>query len=127
MKNGASVLIVARPNRMRDGLRALLRAIPNLEEIGQADDSTAALAVVDNHPPALMLLDWNLPDDQGQTVLAHTRSCTQIPCIVLADNTRQQQLAEAGGADAVLIAGFPANKLFTEVERLLDEQGAARL
>ena len=47
-EESTSVLIVAKPTRMREGLRALLMAMPQLEIIGQVDDGpsrTARLAV----------------------------------------------------------------------------------
>lgn len=120
MKNDASVLLVAKPSRMRDGLRALLRTIPYLKIVGQADDSSSALALVSEQRPTLVLLGANLPNDEVQTVLAQTKAeCPEARCIVLADSFQRQWLAEMAGADSVLLTGFPAAKFISIIEKLL--------
>jgi CheY-like chemotaxis protein len=121
--NSTSALIVASPNRIRDSLRSLLRAVPQLEVINQVDDGPAALSVLAKHPPTLMLLDSNLPDGQVQTVLKQVKAeYPHTQCLVLAHNIKQQQLARANGADDVLLAGFSITKFFLTIESLLQNQ-----
>ena len=120
MKGYAPVLIVAKPGRVRDGLQALLAAISQTEIVGPADDGPSALRMITEHHPVLVLLDADLPDDGAPTVLGRIKSeWPQIRCIVLADNVRQQQAAQAAGADSVLIKGFPAAQLFATIKRLI--------
>ena len=69
MRNGTSVLIVARPTRMRDGLRTLLKAMPQIEVVEQVDDAASVVNMITSNPPTLVLLDSNLPDHQVKTVL----------------------------------------------------------
>lgn len=123
MKGRVLALIVARPGRMRDGLRALLRAMPQIEIVDEADDSPSALRMITKHHPALLLLDSDLPGDEVSTELGRIKTEEpQIRCIVLADNPQQQQVANAAGADGVLLKGFPAAKLFETIERLFPRQ-----
>ncbi len=125
MQNYIPVLIVARPGRMRDSLRALLRAIPQLEIVGQADNGSSALGMVTNYHPSLVLLDSDLPDDEAWTVLKKTKSeWPQTRCIVLANSVHQQWLAKTAGADSVLLTGFPATKFFAAIEALLPQYEA---
>ncbi len=120
MKNDASILLVARPSRMRDGLRALLRTIPYLKIVGQADDSLSALAIFSEQRPLLVLLGANLPAEEVQTFLAQTKAeWPETRCIVLVDSFQQQWLAETAGADSVLLTGFPAAKFVNTIEELL--------
>jgi DNA-binding NarL/FixJ family response regulator len=120
MKNDASVLLVAKPSRMRDGLRALLRTIPHLKIVGQADDSPSALALVAEQRPALVLIGANLPHDEVQAVLTQTKAeCPEARCIVLVDSFQRQWLAETAGADSVLLTGFPAAKFVGIIEEML--------
>jgi DNA-binding NarL/FixJ family response regulator len=106
---------------MRDGLRTLLRAIPQIELVIQADDSPSAIEVVmDEHPPAFILLDSDLLDDQLKAAINQAKlKSPQTHCIVLADNLKQQEMAWANGADEVLLAGFSATKLFNSIEKML--------
>jgi DNA-binding NarL/FixJ family response regulator len=125
MKSKMSTLIVARPSRIRDGLRALLKTIPEIEIIDQVDNGPAALKLITHHRPNLVLLDSNLPGGETWTVLQQTKTVRpQTRCIVLADNIQQQWAAKAAGADGTLLNGFPAAKLFATIEGLLSRQEA---
>jgi hypothetical protein len=42
-------------------------------------------------------------------------------CIFLANDVQQHQEAEAAGADAVLLEGFPAGRLVAAIVRLLPQ------
>ena len=120
MKSEASILIVAKPTRIRDGLRTLLRANPLIDDVVQADNAAAALQIVKDRPPAFILLDTSLVDDQVELIINQAKiKSAKIRCIVLADNARRQQLAWSNGADEVLLAGFSAANLFTAIEKLL--------
>ncbi len=123
MKNGMSTLIVVKPGRMRDSLRALLRAIPGVSIIGQVDNSSSALEMIVNHQPALTLLATNLPGDEIWHVLKQIKGKQlQTRCLVLAGTLQQQWLAKNAGADSVLLAGFPAAKFYETIEELRAEQ-----
>lgn len=118
-----SALIVAKPSRIRDSLRALLRATPSVNVITQVDDGSSALEMIMAHHPTLMLLGSNLPDDELKTVLKQTKATQpQTRCIVLAATSQQEWIARNFGADSVLFAGFPAAAFFTTIEQLLSEQ-----
>jgi DNA-binding NarL/FixJ family response regulator len=120
MKREASVLIVAKPTRIRDGLRTLLRANPLIDDVVQADNAAVALQIVKDRPPAFILLDTSLVDDQVELIINQAKiKSAKIRCIVLADNARRQQLAWSNGADEVLLVGFSAANLFTAIEKLL--------
>jgi DNA-binding NarL/FixJ family response regulator len=119
-QNGMSALIIAKPGRIRDSLRALLRAIPQIGEICQVDDGSTALNIVAKYHPALALLGADLSENELQTLLNQIKKkYPQIWCIVLVETIHQQGLAETAGADTVLFAGFPAAKFFATIEKLL--------
>ncbi len=120
MQGNTSALVVARSGRVQDGLYALLEAAPQIEMIGLVHDGAAALKLVVEHKPALVLLDTNLSEDQALAVLRQIKAVRpQTRCIVLADNIQQQQRVKAAGADAVLLKGFPMTQFFATMERLL--------
>ena len=119
-ENRASVLIIAKPSRMRDGLRALLRTIPYLTLVGQVDDGLSAIKTMTDQHPTLVLLGANLLDEDIQTVLAQIKArWPETRCIVLVDNVQQQWIAKAAGADSALLVGFPAAKFISTIQELL--------
>jgi DNA-binding NarL/FixJ family response regulator len=120
MKSHVLVLIVARPGPLRDGLRALLTTVPQIELVGQVDNAPSALKMVAERRPAVVLLNPDLPGDEVWTVLKGIKAeGSQTRCIVLADNIQQQQVAKAAGADYALLKGFAATRLLRTIESLL--------
>ena len=115
---GPSVLIVAPPGRLRDALRVMVRAVPQIGHTVQANDALAVLSAAE-HSPALILLDADLPGDEAWTVLPQIKArWPQTRCIVLANNGQQRQMANAHGADAVLARGFTVTTLTAAVASL---------
>lgn len=118
--SGASLLVVARPGRLRQGLQALLRTIPEIEIVGQADCDAEALVLIVQQQPSLVLLDSSLAFPDVLTVLAEIkRAYPQIRCIVLVENVQQQGAAREEGADVALITGFSAKVLHAAIHDLL--------
>ena len=119
MSDGVSVLIAAKPGRMRDCLHALLKAVSQIQVIGCADNGASALKLIAEHRPNLALLDTNLTEPQVYPVLEQIKAArSQTRCIVLVDNVKQRRLAEDAGADAALIKGYRADKLVEVIEKL---------
>ncbi len=50
---------------VRSGLRALLRAAPDLEVVGEAENGTEALHLVETLHPDMVLLDVTMPPENG--------------------------------------------------------------
>lgn len=120
--NGACALIVARPGSLRDGLQALLTAIPQIEIVDQANDIPSARRTALERHPALVLLDSD--STGGEIWLTVRRAKTAWPqagCVFLANDVQQHQVAEAAGADATLLKGFPAPRLIATIVRLLPQ------
>jgi len=127
MNDQVPAFILARSGRMRDGLLALLSAIPQIGTIQQMERGLMELKSVPDHNQALVLLDANLIDQELWTYMKKVKgrnSGQQFKYIVLADNTFQQRMAQAAGADGVLLAGFPAAQFFTTIEHLFNRTEA---
>lgn len=117
-----SILIVTRPGRRQEGLRALVRATPRLFLTGQADTGLAALQLGASQPPALVLLDADLPGDELLTDLGSLKTTwPDTRYLVLVSNARQQALAQAQGANLVLLPHFSITQFFNGIEQLLAE------
>jgi DNA-binding NarL/FixJ family response regulator len=130
MKDQFTAFVVARSGRMRDGLVALLRAVPEIGTVEQLGDDAAVLTNVPHHHQALVLLDASLMNQEVWTLMKQFKSRQSqdhYKYLVLADNGFQQRMALAAGADGVLLAGFPAAEFFATVENLLGRPRRAYL
>lgn len=67
MTDGAPIRIVVADDHpvVRNGLVALLRTIAGLEVVGEAADGDAAVQVVDEHEPDVVLMDVRMPGTDG--------------------------------------------------------------
>ena len=80
----APALIVASPGRIRDSLKTMLRAVPRIETVYQANDGPTASKIITEYHPVLVLLDSKLANNDIQSVSRHIKTeSPQTRCIVL--------------------------------------------
>ena len=116
-----TVLIVARPGELRDGLRALLVTTGKIKHISQVADGPAALTIIGQLCPQVAVLDWNIPAGDLPTLVGRIKAeCPETKCLVLADVVEQQWKAEFVGADVTVLKGFPAARLVQTLSTLLE-------
>jgi hypothetical protein len=123
MNEQVPAYILTRSGRIRDGLVALLRAIPEISPIKQVTCDLTDLKSIPDQNKALVLLDANLVNQEVWNYMKQVKGKnfrTQCKCIVLAETVFQQRLAKAAGADEVLLVGFPAVQFFAAIEKLLN-------
>jgi DNA-binding NarL/FixJ family response regulator len=118
----ASTLIIARPEPLRDGLHALVGTMPQIGTVNVVSDVHSALKVDLDPCPALVLVDAGLADDDIWLTVRRARArWPGARTIILVSNVDQQMEAEAAGADAVLLEGFPAGRLVAAIVKLLPQ------
>ena len=108
-------------------LRNLLRlTLPSDSfDVTEAADGAEALQLLDERPPDLMVLDWNMPGRSGEEVLAELRrSDAGVPVIVLTGERDEQPrvVARRLGADAFLTKPFSPLRLLAAIERLIADR-----
>ena len=119
----ALILVVAQPGRLRDALCALLKATFWPEIISPVDDGPAALKIVVEHDPTLVLLDSHWPDEEVRAMVGQIKTeRPQTRCLVLANTVEQQQVAKSAGADEVFPKGFPIKSLLEVINKLMSWQ-----
>jgi DNA-binding NarL/FixJ family response regulator len=115
-------LVVARPGLVRDGLQAVLSAIPGMDALEPADDGASALDRLKSHRPDLVILDSSLSEGAVCTTLRQIKGqWPDVRCIVVAASPQQGHAMKAAGADAMLVEGFSAALLSTAIKALLAE------
>jgi DNA-binding NarL/FixJ family response regulator len=115
-----SGLIVARPGLVRDGLQAVLSAVPGMHALEPVDDGASALDKVANHRPDLVIVDSSLPEGELRATLRHIKKQhPDVCCVAVAASPQQGRALEATDADAVLVEGSSAALLSATIKALL--------
>ena len=112
-------MIVAKPGHLRNALQSLLRTIPQIEILAEANDPSILLKMEDILPE-LILVDGSLIDERNWSVVTKVKAdWPGTKVIVLTENDQQGQAAREAGADHFLLKGFPATELVQLVETSL--------
>ena len=123
MEHKTPTFILARSGRLRDGLFALLNAIPQIGPIHKVNGDLMELKAATNNPQALLVLDATIIDEALWLYLKQAKGQGECKCkfVVLTENTYQQRMAWMAGADSVLFPGLPATQFFAVIEDILNE------
>ena len=113
-------LLVLRPGPLRDGLNALLSAMPEIGLVAQSEDADAALGFLAQHCADLVLIKLDAGDRRLLgPVLEMKALCPDAQVIALIEDERDRQVAAASGADLVMIVGVPAASLKAQMRILV--------
>jgi two-component system, NarL family, response regulator NreC len=94
------VILVDDHTLIREGVRVLLQAAPDIVVVGEAENRDAALELAQRTVPDVVLLDLDMPGGDGESVLAELRS--QLPAVrvliltMYPEQTRLVRLLAAG-------------------------------
>ena len=105
-----------------DVMRGILEQRPGLE-LEVAPTVEAGLRALRERPPALLLLDWQLPDGDGLALLRQLQApgAAAVPVIVVSANAQPEQieLARQAGARHYLTKPLDVRELLALVDELL--------
>ena len=91
---------------VREGLKALVNAQPDMEVVGEADDGRAAWLRAKQLRPDVVLMDVSMPEMSGSQVTERLRhECPQVKVLALTvyeDASYLRQLLRAGASGYVL-------------------------
>lgn len=103
------VLIVDDSEPIRRMLRVSLELADGIEVVGEAEDGSAALAMIGERSPDVVILDNHMPVMTGVEMLAHLRgtdgAVADTVIVMFTSDPMVEEQAVAAGADAVLIKG----------------------
>jgi DNA-binding NarL/FixJ family response regulator len=110
------IIIADNQERVRYGLRALLRQQPGWKVIGEAENAKDLLTLAVVLDPDLVLLDWNLPDMVGEKVLLSLRKIIKdLPIIILSGQIDIETQAFDAGANAFHCKVNPPDQLISVI------------
>ena len=81
--NRIRIVLVDDHTLVREGIRTLLGLVPDLELVGEAASGQAALAVVAETRPDVLLLDMRMPEGDGHFVVGELARRGQLPATLI--------------------------------------------
>ena len=106
------VLIADDRRPTRQGLRALLAFMPDVEWVGEAANGLDAVKLVADRQPDVVLMDVHMPVMDGLEATRRIKSQRpEVKVIILTMYAEYQDEALAAGADIFLIKGGPSEGL----------------
>jgi DNA-binding NarL/FixJ family response regulator len=111
------VLIADDQPQVCSALRLLLMQEPDIAIVGEAEDMEQALERIAGQRPDLVLLDWELPGQNGDSALVELRTAwPELVVIALSGRPEARRAALAAGADAFVSKGDPPEQLLAVVD-----------
>ena len=119
MNNKAAILVIDDEVQMRKLLRITLDS--NGYDVTEAATAKEGLITAANHPPALILLDLGLPDEDGHSVLKQLREWYTGPVIILSVQSGEADIIKAldNGANDYLVKPFRTGELLARIRLAL--------
>lgn len=119
-------VIIADDHRLvRQGLRALLAELPDVEVIGEAADGRQALVMARELAPALCLLDVRMPYLSGVEVARAVRSLPNPPVVVMLTTFPDDEYlvaASRAGAGGYLLKSMPPEQIVASLRAAMNGQ-----
>lgn len=108
---------------VRGGIRRILEGRPGVQVLAEASDGPSALALVDAHPDAdVLVLDLTMPGLDGHEVLKTAKALRPaLKVVVLTMHAGREYVTRAvrGGADAYLLKDSAVQDLVTAIDAVL--------
>jgi DNA-binding NarL/FixJ family response regulator len=115
-----SIVLAIAAGPLRDGVVALLAALPAADQVELAHDCETALARVAALSRAAVIVDGSLAGMGASELVARLRTdWPAVRSVVLADDVQQQRRLVGAGPGAVLLKGTPPAKLLEVVQAML--------
>jgi len=121
------VLIVDDDADIRLALRALLRDA-GYEVVGEAPDGIKAMALVEKHKPAIVLLDICMPGTSGLDVMLEIKEILPLTKVVMISGDATSEhvtTAMERGASGFIVKPFNFNNVIKNLERALIDAAKA--
>ncbi len=113
-------LMVAHPGVVRDGLAALLSAMPGVDQIVQVEHADAAWDFIQSICPNIAIIHApQLTSELTEFISQVKNSYCQVPLLILVTNEVDRKTAVSLGADIVIMEGTPSAKLSNHITTLL--------
>lgn len=114
-----SVLLIDDHPMLRSGIKQLINTSPLFQVVGEAGDGTAGLEIAKQFEPDIILLDINLRDVSGLTILSQLRESgisSRIIMFTVSDDRQDIISALKNGADGYLLKDMEPEDLILALQ-----------
>jgi two-component system, NarL family, nitrate/nitrite response regulator NarL len=104
---------------VREGIRARLATQPNMKIVAEAENGTEAIKRVQEHSPAIVLMDINMPDMNGlEATKIIVAKSPKTKVLVLSMHQDREYVVEImrSGARGYVLKSSPPNELIRAIE-----------
>lgn len=118
MSSKIRLLLVDDHPVVRDGLVAILGTQPDFEVVGEAGDGKTAVSLTQTLNPDVILLDLEMPVQDGVETLRCIRANNAEACVIVFtafDTDERIVTAVQAGARGYLLKGVPRQELFNAI------------
>lgn len=119
MTQKKKLLIVDDHPMFREGIKSIIARNPQLEVVGEAGEGQAALKMVENLKPDMVLLDVSLPDMNGIDLIHDIKKVLpEIRILMISMHTKIEYLTSAfqAGALGYVIKDAPSGKILQALD-----------
>ena len=120
MNAGTSIVLADDHHVVRQGLRALLEAAPDLIVVGEAADGAAAAEITVRLAPDVLILDLAMPGNGLEALRQVAQRAPRTRVVVLSMHSSEAYVVEAlkGGASAYVLKDATASDLVRAVREV---------
>ena len=121
------ILLVDDSRTIRDIQKNVLKQL-NYDDVEEAEDGVQALARFNEQVPDLMLVDWNMPNMDGITLVRKIREINKtVPIIMCTTEAEKSRVLEAikAGVNNYAVKPFTTESLGEKIAQTLAKAGAA--
>ena len=123
MKGKARILLADDHTLVRDGLRRVIEAEPDLKVVGEAANVAATIAEVAALHPDVLILDVTMPGGGGIAALGEIRkasAATRILVLTMHEDADTLRVALVSGASGFLLKHAAGRELVAAIRALLE-------
>lgn len=121
------ILLVDDSRTIRNIQKNTLKTL-GLTDVTEAADGLEALSCLANQRPDLMLVDWNMPNMDGITLIKKVRETDKsLPIIMVTTEAEKSRVLEAvkAGVNNYVVKPFTAETLSEKIQQTMAKCGAA--
>lgn len=121
------ILLVDDSRTIRNIQKNTLKTLGHTD-VMEAADGLEALAAIEQQRPDLMLVDWNMPNMDGITLVRKVRESDQtLPMIMVTTEAEKSRVLEAvkAGVNNYVVKPFTADTLAEKINQTMTKMAAA--
>ena len=121
------ILLVDDSRTIRNIQKNVLKQLGHTD-VAEAEDGVIALAAFNKQVPDLMLIDWNMPNMDGITLIRKIRAVNKtVPMIMCTTEAEKSRVLEAvkAGVNNYIVKPFTVESLGEKISQTMAKVGAA--